>query len=118
VFRGPLREDGGAWRIETPEGPVFVAASGSAEGTAAIGVLPPAEVELHLRRPPEGSAQNVVEGVVEAIAIDGQRARVRVAGRPPVQAEITLSSADRLALRPGVQVWASFKAVGVRVEPA
>jgi molybdate transport system ATP-binding protein len=118
VFRGPLRRDGGAWRIVDPEGDVFVAAPGLPEGSAAIGVLPPAEVELHLERPPEGSAQNVVEGSVESLAIDGQRARVRVAGRPPVVAEITLSSADRLALRPGVPIWASFKAVGIGVEPA
>jgi molybdate transport system ATP-binding protein len=117
VFRGPIREDDGAWRIDAPEGRVFVAAPGLPGGTVAIGVLAPAEVELHLERPPEGSAQNVVEGTVESIAVDGQRARVRVAGRPPVVAEITLSSADRLALRPGLPVWASFKAVGIDIEP-
>jgi molybdate transport system ATP-binding protein len=118
VFRGPLRADGAAWRIDAPEGAVFVAPPGLPSGSAVIGVLPPAEVELHLQRPPEGSAQNVVEGTVEAIAVDGQRARVRVAGRPPVIAEITLASTQRLALRPGISVWASFKAVGVDVEPA
>jgi molybdate transport system ATP-binding protein len=118
VFPGTLRRDGSAWRIEAPEGPVFVAATELPDGSPVLGVLPPAEVELHLERPPPGSAQNVVEGTVEAIAIDGQRARVRVAGRPPIVAEITVASADRLRLRPGQPIWASFKAVGVDVEGA
>lgn len=118
VFRGPLRRDDGAWRIEAPEGAVFVADPGLPEDTVVIGVMLPGEIELHLERPPEGSAQNVVEGTVDAVAVDGQRARVRVDGRPPVLAEITLSSAERLALRPGARVWSSFKAVGVSVEPA
>jgi len=118
VFRGLLASDGAAWRVETPEGPVFVAPPGLPDGTNVIGVLAPAEVELHLERPPRGSAQNVVEGTVEAIAIDGQRARVRVAGRPPIVAEITFTSADRLALRPGQPIWASFKAVGIDVARA
>jgi molybdate transport system ATP-binding protein len=118
VFRGTLRARDGTWRIETPDGPVFVAEPGLAAGTEAIGVLPPAEVELHLERPPEGSAQNVLSGSIAAIATDGQRTRVRVASGPPVVAEVTASSSDRLSLRPGLEVWASFKAVGVDVEPA
>jgi molybdate transport system ATP-binding protein len=118
VFHGTLRGDGSAWRIEAPVGAVFVAAPGLSDGTPVLGVLPPVEVELHLQRPPPGSAQNVIEGIVEAIAIDGQRARVSVAGRPSIVAEITVASADRLALRPGQPIWASFKAVGVDVERA
>jgi molybdate transport system ATP-binding protein len=118
VFRGPLRSRDGTWRIDTADGPVFVAASDLAAGTVVIGVLPPGEVELHLDRPPEGSAQNVLPGSVAAIALDGQRARVRISSHPPVVAEVTASSSERLALRPGLEVWASFKAVGVDVEPA
>jgi molybdate transport system ATP-binding protein len=118
VFRGALVADGGTWRIETPDGSVFVADPGLAAGASVIGVLPPGEIELHLERPPEGSAQNVLAGTVEAIAIDGHRARVRVACHPPVVAEVTLASAERLALRPGDELWASFKAVGIDVEPA
>ncbi len=118
VFRGPLVVQGGTWRIETDDGSVFVAAPPLPAGVPAIGVLPPAEIELHLAPPPEGSAQNVVSGTVEAIAIDGQRARVRISSHPAVVAEITLASAERLALRPGHELWASFKAVGIDVEPA
>jgi molybdopterin-binding protein len=77
-----------------------------------LAVLRPSDVALHISRP-EGSARNVVRGRVAEIAIEGERARVRLAGSPPVVAEITLGSVDRLGLREGENAWASFKAVEV-----
>lgn len=77
-----------------------------------LAVLRPSDVVLHTSRP-EGSARNVVHGRVAEIAIEGERARVRLAGSPPVVAEITLGSVDRLGLREGGDAWASFKAVEV-----
>jgi molybdate transport system ATP-binding protein len=77
-----------------------------------LAVLRPSDVALHISRP-EGSARNVVRGRVVEIAIEGERARVRLAGSPPVVAEITLGSVDRLGLREGENAWASFKAVEV-----
>ncbi|MEO8422578.1 MAG: ABC transporter ATP-binding protein [Actinomycetota bacterium] len=77
-----------------------------------LAVLRPSDVVLHTSRP-EGSARNVVHGRVAEIAIEGGRARVRLAGTPPVVAEITLGSVDRLGLREGGDAWASFKAVEV-----
>ena len=47
------------------------------------------------------------------IAIDGERARIRVDGHPPLTAEITAGSVARMGLAPGSDVWASFKAVEV-----
>ena len=55
----------------------------------------------------------MLQGRVAEIAIEGERARVRLAGAPPVVAEITLGSVDRLGLREGGTVWASFKAVEI-----
>jgi molybdopterin-binding protein len=55
----------------------------------------------------------VLQGPVAEIAIEGERARVRLAAEPPVVAEITLGSVDRLGLREGETVWASFKAVEI-----
>jgi molybdate transport system ATP-binding protein len=81
-----------------------------------VALLDPVDVALHLR-PPEGSPRNVIEGRVSEIAIDGNRARVRVEGRPSLVAEITPGSVERLGLREGDPVWASFKTVEVRVEP-
>jgi molybdate transport system ATP-binding protein len=77
-----------------------------------LGVLRPSDVVLHTARP-EGSARNVVHGRIAEIAIEGERARVRLAGSPPVVAEVTLGSVDRLGLREGGSAWASFKAVEV-----
>ena len=81
-----------------------------------IALLRPADVTLSLEAP-TGSARNVFDGRVSWIAIEGELARVRVASAPPLVAEVTLGSVDRLGLREGVHVWASFKAVEVRVLP-
>jgi molybdopterin-binding protein len=68
-------------------------------------------------KPPEGSARNVFEGIVTSIAIEGDRARVRMATEPSLVAELTLGSAQRLGLREGTRIWASFKAVEVQLLP-
>ena len=49
-----------------------------------------------------------------SVAPMGNRVRVRVG---PVVAEITAASAERLDLRPGVVVTASFKATAARLFP-
>jgi len=117
LFTGRLEPlEPGVGRLVTGDGEIVVAVAdgppGSVDGV--IGVLRPADVSLHLTRP-EGSARNVVAGHVEAIDFDGERARVRVAGAPPVVAEITRGSVARLGLVEGAPVWASFKAVEVDV---
>src|SRR6266576_496528 len=79
-----------------------------------LATLAPADVALHAARP-EGSARNVVEGVVEEVAILGDRARVRLNGSPRLVAEITTGSVARMMIRTGTVVWASFKAVEVHL---
>jgi molybdate transport system ATP-binding protein len=87
-----------------------------ARGVAGVlGLLRPAEVSLHVSRPEGGSARNLIEGRVAAVTLEGERARIRVAGNPPLVAEVTLGSVTRLRLAEGAPVWASFKAVEVRV---
>ena len=81
-----------------------------------IALLRPADVTLSLEAP-TGSARNVFDGPVSWIAVDGELARVRVGSKPPLVAEVTLGSVERLGLREGVRAWASFKAVEVRVLP-
>ena len=49
------------------------------------------------------------------MAIEGERARVRIATTPPLVAEVTLGSVERLGLREGELIWASFKAVEVQI---
>jgi molybdate transport system ATP-binding protein len=73
-------------------------------------------VSLHVE-PPSGSARNALRGTVASIWIEGGRARVRVASEPPVVADVTTGSLERLGIREGTEVWAGFKAVEVRIEP-
>jgi molybdate transport system ATP-binding protein len=116
LFSGRLeRLPDGAGRLITADGDVTVAWQTGFEGFEEItATLHPADVSLHRGRP-EGSARNVLEGRVADIAIEGERARVRVNARPPVVAEITRGSLDRLGLAEGTPIWASFKAVEVRL---
>jgi molybdate transport system ATP-binding protein len=114
-FRGRLEPIGdGAGRLITATGSVVVAVTEDA-GTEVVATLSPADVSLHVE-PPTGSARNAIRGRVASIWIDAGRARVRVASDPPVVADVTTGSLERLGLREGAEVWAAFKAVEVRVE--
>jgi len=117
AFRGilePLEE--GAGLLVTGEGDIVAPWPEGFEGGEVIGLLRPADVTLSLELP-DGSARNVVQGRVTSISVEGDRARVRIASGPPLVAEITLASVQRLGLRDGVVTWASFKAVEVEILP-
>ena len=117
AFIGRLEPIGdGVGRIVTDEGQVVVAWPEDDPGHDVIGLLRPTDVTVSLK-PPEGSARNVFEGIVTSIAIEGDRARVRMATEPSLVAELTLGSAQRLGLREGTRIWASFKAVEVQLLP-
>jgi molybdate transport system ATP-binding protein len=114
LFTGVLEplEDGAA-TLRSAAGAITVSPNRASEhGAAAFATLRPADVSLHLERP-EGSARNVFEGTVDEIAVDADRARVRLGTEPPLIAEVTAGSVSRLSLAPGTHVWASFKAVEV-----
>ena len=84
------------------------------EGRGSVGVVVyPWEVTL-AREAPEDSSQNHVRGPIASVAPVGNRLRVRVG---PLVAEVTAASADRLALRLGEPIVASFKATGTRLLP-
>ncbi len=119
AFRGRLEAlEGGAGRIVTDDGEVVVLwPAGLRAGAEAIGLLRPQDVTLSLE-PPVGSARNVLRGRVTSVAVEAERARVRLATSPPLVAEVTLSSVERLGLRENASVWASFKAVEVEVVPS
>jgi molybdate transport system ATP-binding protein len=116
LFRGildPLPD--GAALLRTDRGEITVAPETRHDRPVpALATLRPVDVALHAGRP-EGSPRNVIRGRVAEIAIDGERARVRVDGEPPLTAEITAGSVARLGLEVGDDVWASFKAVEVSV---
>ena len=117
LFVGELEplEDGAA-TLRTPDGEITVSPEVAiASGTRSIASLKPIDVSLHAREP-EGSARNVFRGRIVEIADDGDRARVRLATRPPLTAEVTSGSVTRMGLRTGGEVWASFKAVEVSLQ--
>jgi len=76
--------------------------------------LSPSEIAVHVERP-EGSARNVFRGAIEEVAVTGGRARIRLRTTPTLVAELTTGSVERLALAPGTEVWASCKAVEIRL---
>jgi len=112
----PLDDGAASLRIDDVDAEITVAPeSPVARGTRAIASLKPIDVSLHTSEP-EGSARNVVLGTIAEIAADGERARVRVAARPPLTAEVTAGSLSRMGLQVGAAVWASFKAVEVSLQ--
>ncbi len=117
LFTGVLEplEDGAA-TLRTADGQITVAPEATvAHGSQAIASLKPIDVSLHMTEP-EGSARNVFRGTIAEVAVDGDRARVRVDTRPPLTAEVTAGSVARMGLRAGDEVWASFKAVEVSLQ--
>jgi len=115
AFRGRLeRTDTGEGSIAADGGTVVVPWPETFTGGEVVAVVRPSIVTLS-REAPAGSARNVFVGEVRSVAVDGDRARVRISSRPPLVAEITAGSVERLDLRPGVAVWASFKAVEVEL---
>ncbi len=95
-----VRLDGGGLVYSTDEaaGPVSV-------------VVYPWEVAV-ARDAVVDSALNHVQGTIRSVVILGNRARISVG---PLTAEVTAASLERLALREGERVVASFKATGTRL---
>jgi len=117
LFTGTLAplEDGGAM-LSTRNGDIVVAPDRAVvPGSTALAGTNPSATSLHAAGP-EGSARNVFHGEIVEVALDGDRARVRLASRPPLTAEVTAASIVRMELRPGMRIWASFKAVEVSLQ--
>lgn len=92
-----------------------VAAPAAEPAGEVTAVVRPTDVVLHRAPPAGGSARNVLAGRVEEVAVSGDRARVRLATRPPLVAEVTVASVERLGIKAGGEAWASFKAVEVEI---
>jgi len=79
-------------------------------GSVAVAVYP-WEVSV-AREAPDDSAVNHVRAPITSLVQLGNRVRVRIG---PITAEVTTQSAERLGLREGDVVVASFKATGARL---
>ena len=76
-------------------------------------VVYPSEIAL-AREEPRDSTRNHLRGRITTVVPLGNRVRVGVG---PLTAEVTAASFERLRLRPGDEVVASFKATGTRLVP-
>jgi ABC-type Fe3+/spermidine/putrescine transport system ATPase subunit len=84
------------------------------EGRGRVAIaIHPWEVAL-ARSAPDDTAVNHVRAPVGSVVAIGNRARVRVG---PLTAEVTTASAERLGIREGEIVVASFKATAARLLP-
>jgi molybdate transport system ATP-binding protein len=94
------------------EGGELVYSTDPGEGEVGVVVYPwdVAIGRLHA----EDSAMNLVRGEIGSIVHLGHRARVQVG---PLTAEVTTASVERLGLKPGGAVVASFKATGTKLVP-
>ena len=86
----------------------------AADGPVAISVFP-WEIAIELAPPAGGSAQNHLLATITTVTAVGNRARIALARAQPLVAEVTAASAERLALRPGTEVVATWKAAATRI---
>jgi molybdate transport system ATP-binding protein len=116
LFTGHLdRAREGVATLHAGGGEIMVACSPDADTGDVRALLRPADVILYREQPAPGSARNVLRGPVRSLADNGERVRVRIDSIPPVVADVTSGSARRLGLAEGIDVWAVFKAVEVRL---
>jgi molybdate transport system ATP-binding protein len=119
LFKGAVvaREPGGLALVAVPGGHISIVDPGA--GGELTLVVYPREVTLSLA-PPVGSARNILHGFVEELVPEppaGEEMRVLLDSDPPLAAEVTRQAADELGLRPGLEVYAAFKATAVTVLP-
>ncbi len=107
----------GLTRIELDGGGAVLSAE-PASGPVAVSVYP-WEVELE---PPgsnhAGSARNHIQATVTTVTVLGARVRVGLSAPQHLTAEITDASLERLGLKPGAPVVATWKAAATRLAPA
>jgi molybdate transport system ATP-binding protein len=106
-------EDGIA-AVTTPGGVLHVL--DAVLGDEVFVAVEPRLITLHLE-PPHGTAQNVFRGGISEIVPEppyGERVRVAIDSRPPLVAEVTAHAVATMGLRPGIEVYASFKASAAR----
>ncbi len=108
--------EGGLTRV-TLDGGGEVTSPETASGPVAVTVYP-WDITLAPRGAAEpGSARNHLEVDVVSVTVVGNRVRVGLAAPQPLTAELTEPAVERLELRPGARVVASWKATATRLLP-
>jgi molybdate transport system ATP-binding protein len=116
VITGTARQHEGLTLVEL-DGGGTVASVDPGEGPVAVSVYP-WEIAIEPGRPdPTSSAQNLLPVEIETVTAVGNRVRLGLRGPQPLAAEITKASADRLGLKAGDSVTATWKAAATRLVP-
>jgi len=110
VLRGTAAVAPSALTVVRLDGGATIYAADEAVGEVDV-VLYPWDVSLGLTAPDDSALNHLADEIV-SVARLGNRVRVRLRA---LTAEITVASADRLALEPGQRVVASFKATAIRL---
>jgi molybdopterin-binding protein len=104
----------GLTRVEL-DGGGMVWSTDPGEGRVAVSIYP---WEIAIEPPseaPHGSTQNRLAAEIVSMTTVGNRVRLGLAGPQPLAAEITTTSAERLGLRAGDRVTATWKATATRL---
>jgi molybdate transport system ATP-binding protein len=102
---------GGVFAVDG--GATLVVAAADVDG-AAIAVIRPQAVSLHIARP-EGSPRNTWIATVIDVDHRADRVRVRLQGPIQLSAEITSAAAEALGVKVGLELWAAVKATEIAV---
>jgi molybdate transport system ATP-binding protein len=119
LFEGTLIPAGttGDSIVHTAEGSLSLAAEPGSGDVFAL--VDPTDITVYREPPRAGaSAQNLFAGAILEVVPQppaGDRVRVVLGTDPALVAEVTRDAVSALALREGDQIFASFKATGVRV---
>jgi molybdate transport system ATP-binding protein len=115
VLTGTARPGSAGLTSVELDGGGTVSTTDAGEGPVAVSVYP-WEIAIEPGgEAPHGSTQNRLSAKVVSITTVGNRVRVSLAGPQPIAAEITLDSAERLGLRAGARVTATWKATATRL---
>jgi molybdate transport system ATP-binding protein len=115
VLTGVARAGQGGVTLVELDGGGTITSTDAGEGPVAVSVYPweiaiePSRQELH------GSAGNRLKAEVASITTVGNRVRLGLIGPQPLVAEVTLASVERLGLRSGARVVATWKASATRL---
>jgi molybdate transport system ATP-binding protein len=104
----------GITRVEL-DGGGTVTSTDAGKGVVAVSVYPWEIAIEPAGEQPHGSAENRLPAEVLSMTAVGNRVRLGLAGPQPLVAEITLASAERLGVRAGAQVIATWKAAATRL---
>jgi molybdenum ABC transporter ATP-binding protein len=107
----------GVTRVEL-DGGGTVTSTDAGEGAVAVSVYPWEITIEPAGSEPHGSAENRLDAEVVSITTVGNRVRLALAGPQPLVAEITAASTERLGLRAGSRVVATWKAAATRLVAA